>query len=106
MHVEKYDFDLAGLLATSQELVDKGASCSDIIVHLHEQSVSLVDSVEVISDLYGTDMTTGKKIVFSHPIWSPAAESAKQLHDALIEELRSRGVLTEKNGYVTSTIKL
>lgn len=106
MHVEKYDFDLEGLLATSQGLVDRGASCSDVIIHLHEQGVSLVDSVEVISDLYKIDMTTGKKIVFSHPIWRPSADSAKQLHDALIKELKSEGKLVEKDGYVTSTIKL
>ncbi len=106
MQVEKYDFDPMPFVAMSQELVNKGASYSDIIAYLHEQNVSPVSSVEVISDLYKTDMGTAKKIVFSHPIYCSAAEDSNKLHDALIEELKASGNVTEKNGFVTITIKL
>lgn len=106
MQVEKYDFDLEGWLAKSRYLAEKGASYSDIIAYLHDQNVSLVDSVEVISDLYKIDMSTGKIIVFSHPIWSQDAESASALHDTLIEGLKRVGKFTEKYGLLSVRIKL
>jgi hydrogenase maturation factor len=106
MSVEKYEFDLQGLLAMSQRLVNQGASCSDVTIRLHEDGVSIVDSVEVVSDLYGIDMTTGKKIVFSHPIWGLVAEDAAGLHEALLQELKSQGKFSEEAGAVTVTVKL
>jgi len=106
MPVEKYDFDLQGFLALARHLVAEGASCSDIVIRLHEEGVSIVSSVEVVSDLYRTDMTTGKKIVFSHPIWSHAAENASVLHEALVEGLKREGKFTEKNGLLSVKVKL
>lgn len=106
MQVEKYDFDPMPFVAMSQELVNKGASCSDVIAHLYEQNVSPVSSVEVVSDLYKIDMNTAKKIVFSHPIWSSSAEDSSKLHDSLIEELKINGKVSEKDGFVIITIKL
>ena len=106
MPVEKYDFDLSGLLTVTQRLVAGGASRSDVIVYLHAESISIVSSVEVISDLYKTDMTTGKKIVFSHPVWKQVAENASVLHESLIGDLESKGKFVEKEGIVTITLKL
>jgi hypothetical protein len=106
MQIEKYEFDLQGLVAMSQRLADQGASCSDIIIRLHEDGISIVDSVEVISDLYETDLTTGKKIVFSHPIWKLVAANAIEIHETLIRDLKSEGKFLEENGRVSVTIKL
>jgi L-fucose mutarotase/ribose pyranase (RbsD/FucU family) len=88
MQVEKYDFNLNGLLSECLPLMDEGLPCSDMIAFLQRKGVSLVDSVEAISSLYDIDMNTSKKIVFSHPVWGDLVRTTQELHNEILQELK------------------
>ena len=105
--VEEYYFDPSVFVAECLPLVTQGIACSEIIVYLQQKGLSLIDSVEVVSDLYRISLTGAKKIVFSHPTWRVVAEASSELHESLIQELKEDGKLVkQKDGSCTWTDRL
>lgn len=71
------------LVAEARHKVAQGIPVSDIISYLHQQSISIIDAIKVIREVYGISLGESKRLVTSNSAWGSVVEAAKPLHEKL-----------------------
>lgn len=81
--------NLAKLIHECQTRVSHGASCGELVFYLHEQGLTIVESMRVLKETYNLSLGEAKEIVTAHPIWANAVRNADSLHEELEKALRN-----------------
>jgi hypothetical protein len=76
IHLEK---DVAQLLSECRECIASGESIEKVISYLHNDHVSLLDSMKIIRTLYDMSLGEAKKIVLEHPAWANVDRTAETI---------------------------
>jgi hypothetical protein len=83
------------LVKESRKRIKGGASLEDIVFALHEESLSVVESIWVLQQVSDRAVSQLKDLVTMHPVWENVVQNTEPLHDEL-EKVASRP-LTQPN---------
>ncbi len=73
----------ARLLDETLRKKSEGASIADVIVMLHDEGLSIVESMWVVRQAYELPLDQVKDLVSAHPIWELIVRAAEPLHEEL-----------------------
>lgn len=80
--------DLENMIEECQKRVSHGASREDLILYLHHEGITIVDSMKVLKEIYKISLGEAKEIVTAHPAWTDEVRSADILHEQLEKALQ------------------
>jgi len=79
----------------TNDLVDRircrlgqGVSPEDVVAELHQNGLTIIQSIRVLRDASSLTLGQAKDIVSSHPVWAEVVRAAEPLHDDLEEIFR------------------
>jgi hypothetical protein len=74
------------LISECKEMVvHKNVSKADIVAYLHEQGVSIIESMKVVRVVFDLSLAQSKELVVSHPDWEILVRNSEPLHEDLIK---------------------
>ncbi len=79
--------DLDQIISKYKEYRVSGGSRDTVVSRLHEEGVSILDSMKVVRAVYGINLAEAKKIVTEHPLWREVARPTQ----SLLEEIMALG---------------
>jgi len=88
--------DFEDIMKECQEKVGQGASGADIVLYLHRQGATIVESMKVLKEVYKLPLGEAKALVTAHPVWADEIKSADILHEELENALRQEDEPTSK----------
>lgn len=56
------------------------------IVFLHAEGLSIVESIRVVTELYGLGLGEAKRLVTANPVWAEVVEATNRAIDAYLDE--------------------
>lgn len=78
----------ARLINKCQQLFAQGQSTEEVLIFLRSKECSKVESIVIISKIFGIDLQAGKEMVHNSNTWSDLREQHEKLHESLDESLR------------------
>ena len=84
------------LLQESQKRIDRGAVLEDVVVMLHDEGLSIPESVWVLQKASNRTVAQLKDLVTMHPVWEKVVRETEPLHDEL-EKALSKPLIPRKN---------
>ena len=78
------------IIECKEMVVHKNASKADVVAHLHEQGVSIIESMKVVQGVFDLSLVQSKDLVTSHPVWETLVRNSEPLHEDLIKALTNR----------------
>ena len=96
LNLFKEDPDRARLreeaLADARARLAEGMTVPDLVKHLHDRGLTIVDSAAVIRFACQTTLGQAKDIVTVHPVWENLVQMTEPLHDELQKWAESGGL--------------
>ena len=80
----------------SQKRINEGAALEDIVLMLHDEGLSIPESVWVLQRVSGRAVAQLKNLVTMHPVWEKVVRDTEPLHDEL-EKALSKPFTRPKN---------
>jgi hypothetical protein len=84
------------LINKSRKKVNQGAPLQDIVVMLHDEGLSIVESTWVLHQVCNLSISQLKDLVTMHPVWESVVQFTEPLHDEL-EKVASKPLTQRKN---------
>jgi hypothetical protein len=84
------------LINESRKRIKRGASLEDVIGQLHDEGLSIVESIWVLKNVSDHSLSELKNLVTTHPIWEKVVQDTEPLHDEL-EKAASKPWTQRKN---------
>jgi hypothetical protein len=69
-------------VAAMQQIVDAGASQTELIAAMRDAGISIVPSIKLLARFYGLSSSDAKSAVHFSETWADCRESNDALHDA------------------------
>jgi hypothetical protein len=71
------------LVNEARKRINEGASLEDIVVMLHDEDLSIVESIWVLQQVRNLSISQLKDLVTMHPVWESVVQFTEPLHDEL-----------------------
>ena len=71
-----------------------GDSVEDQVAALHEQGLSIIESIKVLMETRGVTLGEAKSIVVRHPVWATVVPGADMMHGYIIKILKKESAGT------------
>lgn len=84
----KSENDLENMLEECKKSVSDGGSREDLILHLHREGFTIVESMKILKEVYKLSLGEAKELVTSHSVWADEVRSADILHEELEKALQ------------------
>ncbi|SRR5260370_42716553 len=84
------------LVKESRKRINEGAALEDIVLMLHDESLSIPESIWVLQRVSGRAVAQLKDLVTMHPVWEKVVRDTEPLHDEL-EKALSKPLTRPKN---------
>ncbi|HZR44574.1 MAG TPA: hypothetical protein VFB12_30965 [Ktedonobacteraceae bacterium] len=68
-----------------QSRVREGEMIEDVIVALHAEGLTILDSIKMVRELYQLSLGEAKQVVSAHPVWKEVVQASEPLHE-LVEQ--------------------
>lgn len=80
--------DLENMIEECQKRVSHGASRGDLVLYLHHEGITIVESMKVLKEIYQLSLGEAKELVTAHPAWANEVRGADILHEELEKALQ------------------
>jgi hypothetical protein len=84
------------LVNKSRKRINQGGSVEDVVVMLHGEGLSIVESIWVLQKVSNLSIPQLKNLVTMHPVWESVVQCTEPLHDEL-EKVVSKPLTQRKN---------
>jgi len=84
------------LVKESRKRINEGATLEDIILMLHDENLSIPESIWVLHHASDLSLPQLKNLVTMHPVWERVVRETEPLHDEL-EKALSKPLIPRKN---------
>jgi len=74
--------DTTRLESACQAKLQAGTTLDEVIVYLHGQGLSILDTIKVIRQVGRISLGDAKQIVSHHTVWQQTVKANEALHDA------------------------
>lgn len=69
--------------------VTHGLNRDQLIVLMHDEGLSIVDSIKVVRWIYGMPLGEAKRVVATHPSWAKLSQKMDAVHADLIAAIEN-----------------
>ena len=77
--------DLEKLIGECEKKITQGASREELILHLKQEGLTIIESMKVVKKIYKVSLQEAKEMVTTHSAWVDEARVADSLHEELEE---------------------
>jgi len=78
-------------IAAMRQLVDAGATQSELIVAMREAGLSIIPSIKLLIRFYGLSPSEAKSAVHLSETWADCRESNDALHESALQAAKQAG---------------
>ena len=89
--------DLTKFIEDCKGRVSRGASREELILYLHDQGLTIVETMRILKETYKLSLGKAKEIVTAHPVWANEVKGADRLHSDLEKALSDDAVDSSAN---------
>ena len=84
--------NLENMREECQKRLSHGAGPADLILYLHREGITIVESIKALKEIYKLSLGEAKELVTAHPAWAEEVRNADILHEELEKALQKEEV--------------